>query len=90
MTSKNCLPPLPFRPMLANSCSASSANLYLAVNNDTAGFCFAFGKMDWEGVEALGWKLDEDPEEVVWWVEGDCWLKVEELDCVGLGWTGPS
>ena len=41
-------------------------------------------------MEALGWKLDEDPEEVVWWVEGDCWLKVEELDCVGLGWTGPS
>jgi hypothetical protein len=38
-------------------------------------------------VEALGWK-----DELVWWEwsEEDDWLKVEELDCVGLGWTGPS
>ena len=77
-TSRNCLPSLPFLPILLNSSSASSANLYLAVNKDTAGFCFAFGKTDCEGAEADGWK----------WEAG--WLKVEELDWVGLGWTGPS
>lgn len=62
--------------MFANSCSASSANLYRAVRSETAGFCLAEGKMDWEGVEAEGWNWEED-----WWDS----LKVEELDCVGFG-----
>ncbi len=39
--------------------------------------------MDWEGAEALGWKLLVD------WEFRD-WLKVEEFDCVGFGCTGPS
>lgn len=53
-TSRNCLPSRPFLPILLNSSSASSANLYLAVNRDTAGFCLAFGNMDCEGAEADG------------------------------------
>ena len=66
--------------MFENSSSASSANLYRAVRSETEGLCFAFGKMDWEGADAEGWNCED-----VWWDS----LKVEELDNVGLGWTGP-
>lgn len=37
--------------------------------------------MDCEGVEEEGWKFDVEEEEAE--------LKVEELDCVGFGCTGP-
>jgi hypothetical protein len=41
--------------------------------------------MDWDGVEAEDRNWEADCEEG-WWVS----LKVEEFDCVELGWTGPS
>jgi hypothetical protein len=37
--------------------------------------------MVWEGAEEEGWK---------WEVVEEGELKVEEFDCVGFGWTGPS
>lgn len=66
-TSKNCLPSPPVFPILVNSLSASSANLYRAVNNDTAGFILPPCARDWDcegkivcaGLEAEGMKEDE-------------------------------
>lgn len=55
-TSKNLLPCPPFFPISANSFSASSAILYLAVRSETAGLgrCVE-GNMDCCGFEEEGW-----------------------------------
>lgn len=117
MTSRNCLPPALAFPIFANSRSASSANLYLAVRRLTAGFgrppawgWDCEGKIDCCGFEALGMNCPESEgseedcwdcgEEVCEWegvrFAGFCngglvWkLKVEELENVGFGCTGPS
>jgi hypothetical protein len=84
-TSRKLLPCAPLLPIDSNSFSASSANLYRAVSKLTAGFEAVEGKMVCEGAEDEGWKC----EVVDGWAEGGE-LKVEEFDCVGFGWTGPS
>lgn len=102
-TSKKLRPGESLLPRFSNSSSASRASLDLAVSRATAGLLAGEGKMVCEGALADGWKFDDAVglgrrvcDCARGWERGvDAGrraevLKVEELERVGEGWTGPS